>query len=417
MRIKIDKLVAGGQGLGRMENKVFFVWEVLAGEEAEVEITKSKKNFCEGRVSKIISAAKERIPAREQHYLSCSPWQILSWVEELKWKKLIAQENFSRLAKIELPDKLLIEADEKNQYHYRNRIEYNFIYGRGELHWALFERKTNDLRLIEECCLAKDELNAAAKKILIWLNTLDDRKSFSKMVILGNGRGEILAGLFVKSQVAKIQCPLLDEKIVGVAVFEERENGRAVLLDQQGQKFIEEIIKKTQLRFGLDSFFQVNVPLFTIAVNDMKKFVNKRDAVVDYFSGVGAIGLLLADKFKQGVLVEENNEAADFAEQNIALNKIENCAARRARAADAADLIGAESVLVLDPPRAGLEKVLVEKIVQIKPKRLIYLSCDIATQARDVSQLKEFYNLAFVKLYNFFPRTPHIECLCVLERK
>lgn len=417
MRLKIDKLVAGGQGLGRVENKVFFVWEVLAGEDVEVEVLKSKKNFCEGRVTKIVSPAKERIPAREQHYLACSPWQILSWAEELKWKKLITQENYSRLAKIDLPAELAIEAEENKQYHYRNRIEYNFIYGRGELHLALFERKTNDLRLIEECCLADEKLNAAAKNILAWLNTRADRKSFSKMVVRGAGGGQILAGLFAASRVDNIACPILDKNLVGISIFEEKEEGSYALLHEQGQTFLTEIIDNVELRFGLDSFFQINVPIFTKAVNDMKQFVNKRDKVIDFFSGVGAIGLLLADKFKQAILVEENPTAAEFAEQNIALNKIKNCEAKRSRAEEAVDLISEESVVILDPPRAGLEKSLIAKILQVKPKRLIYLSCDIATQARDISQLKEIYNLDFVKLYNFFPRTPHIECLCVLDRK
>ena len=159
------------------------------------------------------------------------------------------------------------------------------------------------------------------------------------------------------------------------------------------------------------------MPIFQIALTDIKKFIEVEDEVLDYYSGVGAISLTLASQFKRGILIEENEEAIEFTKRNISQNKITNCEIFQATAGEQATLIAANSVVVLDPPRAGLAKTLVDEILKIQPKRLIYLSCDIATQARDIARLKEKYELRFIKLYNFFPRTPHVECLCVLDKK
>ncbi len=414
--IKIEKLVAGGQGLARHDGCVYFVWDALPGEEVEVEVIKKKKNYAEAVVTKVISASPERIESREAHYLNCSPWQILSWPEELKWKKIIATENFLRLAKIELPADLQIVADKKNQYHYRNKIEFNFIYCRSELHLALFERKTNELRLVEECCLADEKLNDAAKNILAWLNTRVDAKNFQKLVVRGDSGGRILAGLYARNKISDFICPLLDKTLVGVSFFQWSGDDNWRLERQLGENYLAETINNIELRYGIESFFQINTLIFKIAIDDMAGFIDSNDSVLDFYSGVGSISLMLAKKFKTGQLIESNDEAAGFAEQNIELNKIKNCRAKRVRAEEAADLISAENVVLLDPPRAGLEKILTAEIIKKQPKRLIYLSCDIATQARDIAQLKDFYNLEFIKLYNFFPRTPHIESLVILDK-
>ncbi|MBT5338597.1 class I SAM-dependent RNA methyltransferase [Candidatus Falkowbacteria bacterium] len=416
LKIKIEKLIAGGQGLARHDGCVYFVWNVLPGEEVEVEVLKKKKNYAEAVVKKIISASEERVTPREEHYLNCSPWQILSWSEEVKWKKAIAVENFSRQAKIELPSDLQIVADKENQYHYRNKIEYNFVYKKGRLHLALFQRETNDLCPIDECCLAQNELNKVARSILEWLNSRADNEKFQKLVVRSDSRGRILVGLYIKGKIAKLNCPLLNKTLVGVRVFQLDDGGKWELGDYVGCSFLTESINGIELRFGVESFFQVNVPIFKLAIDDIAEFINRNDNVLDFYSGVGSISLPLAKKFRTAHLIESGEEALKFAEQNIDINRIDNCKASLMRAEEAVDLIGKGNVLILDPPRAGLEKSLIAEIIERQPKRLIYLSCDVATQARDLNILKEHYEIVFSRLYNFFPRTPHIESLIILDK-
>jgi 23S rRNA (uracil1939-C5)-methyltransferase len=179
---------------------------------------------------------------------------------------------------------------------------------------------------------------------------------------------------------------------------------------------LEEELFGTKLRYGLFSFFQVNVPIFKDALEDIGNFVDDTD-LVDYYSGVGSIGLALHDKCQKLTLVESNPEAVEYATENIKINKLKNCEAICKPAELIIDLITSDKTLIFDPPRAGLDKRIVEKVLAELPKKIIYLSCDLSTHARDIGLLKEKYNIKFLKLYNFFPRTAHIEGLCVLEKK
>lgn len=412
----IEKLVGGGQGLGRIDGKAVFVWGALPSEEVEVKILKDKKNFSEGIAEKILSASKERIMPKEEHYLSCSPWQILSWAEEMKWKKEIIKENFSRLAKVNLSE-IEIFGDEKTMYHYRNKIEYNFIYNSGKIQLAIFGRDTNELVAIDECCLGRKCLNVQAKKIVEWINKRADAKSFRKIVLRCNDKDEILTAIFVDEKIKINDCPLIYDNLKGVFVYFSDKERDSQLIYHIGKEFLTEKIMGVELRCGVDSFFQINVPIFCEALSDIGKFLSKSDEVIDFYAGVGAISLPLHDKFSRAMLVEENKEAIGLAGKNIAINKLYNCETVAGSVERKVNLIMPEHVLILDPPRNGLVKELLNEILIIKPKRLIYLSCDIATQARDFGLLKEKYKLTFIRAYNFFPRTPHVECLCVLELK
>jgi len=130
---------------------------------------------------------------------------------------------------------------------------------------------------------------------------------------------------------------------------------------------------------------------------------------------VGAIALPLAKKVKSAVLVESNEEAVGFAKENVKLNKLKNCKVVFSPTEKALDYIEKGKTIIFDPPRAGLHQKIIDRILEIKPKKIVYLSCNIATQARDLNLLSKGYKVKSIKLYNFFPRTPHIEGLAVLE--
>ncbi|MEK7083688.1 MAG: RsmD family RNA methyltransferase, partial [Patescibacteria group bacterium] len=165
------------------------------------------------------------------------------------------------------------------------------------------------------------------------------------------------------------------------------------------------------------SFFQINVPMFEQALADISTFTTDADILLDYYAGVGSIGLPLARTAKSCMLVEQNEDAARFAEKNIAENNISNTTAFCSVAERMTDYITGDATLIVDPPRAGLHEKLIQRILSEKPQKIIYLSCNLATHARDIGLLREAYTITSLKLYNFFPRTPHIEALCVLERK
>ncbi|MDD5043802.1 MAG: TRAM domain-containing protein [Patescibacteria group bacterium] len=421
IRVKIEKLVFGGQGLGHFDGRVVLAWNALPGEEVEVEIIRKKKNYLEGVARNIISPSPDRVLTQESHFISCSPWQILSFNKENFWKKAIAKETYKKIGKFSWEGELEIVSDERAQYGYRNKMEYSFCADDNkEISLAFFERATNKLRPIEGCVLADKTLARAAEETTAWLKENSFLSGGLKTLILrSNLQGERLGALFVKDDLARLP-ESAPQGLRGFQIYFSRGNNPSSLpeklLYESGEKFLEEQLLVSKLRYGALSFFQINIPLFEKALGDISLFLDSKNSVVDYYSGVGSISLPLADKFFEAVLVDNNEEAIGYAEENIKLNGRGHCRAVLSPAEKMAGFITPEKVIIFDPPRAGLHPKIAKKVLEEKPRRIIYLSCNLATQARDVGEfLRGGYELKFLRLYNFFPRTPHIEGLCVLE--
>lgn len=408
-KIKIEKLVFGGQGLGRVDNKVVFVWNALPGEEVVFDYTTQKKNFAEGVAREILISSPDRVVAKEDHFLSCSAWQILSWEKELQYKKELAKEIYKKNGDIIISDLEIVSDDQ--QYNYRNKIEYHFVEKDGQISLAIFLPESHEVVPVAECELARPELNVVAQDILVWLQTEKiSVQNLQKIILRCNQTGQVLVGLFLKKKFNFINYPELKNNLVGFSLWQK--SFRDDLIYTVGQDYLEEKVGDVKLRFGLSSFFQINVPVFYQALLDIKKFVNSEDKIIDYYAGVGAIGLSVGAQ----ELVESNREAVEYAKINITLNKIK-AEAVCSSSERMIDLIATDKTIILDPPRAGLDKLVIEKILTEKPLKIIYMSCNLATQARDLGLLKDAYNIKFAKLYNFFPRTPHFEGLVVLEVK
>lgn len=418
VRIKVEKLVFGGQGLGRVDNKVVFLWNALPGEEVVFNYTNNKKNFAEGLAIEILLPSSDRVEPKEDHFLSCSQWQILAWEKELQYKKELSQEIYKKNGDLNISSLEIVSDD--NQYNYRNKIEYNFIEENGNISLAIFLPESHQRVKVDRCELARKELNIVAEDILDWIVEKEiGIMDLRKIILRVNQKGEVLAGLFINQKLNLKDYPELKNNLVGFSVFQKSFKGD-VLLYTAGQDYLEEEILGKKLCYGLFSFFQINVPIFQKALGDISNFINQDDEVIDYYCGVGSIGLPLSTKMQTLSLVESNKEAVEYAKQNIDLNKLNtknNLEVFCQPAEKIIDLINSQKVIILDPPRAGLDKTIIERIIWEKPKKIIYLSCNIATQARDLGLLKDMYEIKFSKLYNFFPRTPHVEGLIILEAK
>lgn len=419
MQVKIEKLVFGGQALGRIENKIAFIWGALPGEEVEFKAIRKKSNFIEGVVTKILTASPHRIEPKDDHYLSCSPWQALTYGMENEWKKTIAEETYRKIGGFKDLDLELVASDE--QYEYRNKIEYNFAEKNGNLYLAFHDRGTHNLRALEKCVLADKLIQKASADLIEELRKGSVPLSALKSLIVRSDSKGAAAALFVtdKDYLNKFYVPNVSE-LKGFEVYYSNPLSPASvptqLLFSTGDAELEEVINDVRLKFGLLSFFQINPPIFQKALNDISKFVSG-ERVIDYYSGVGAISLPLHDKYKNAVLVEENAEAVDFAIKNLAINNFTNIEVQNILAEDSKIEITKKDVVILDPPRTGIHKRMLSHLLESEPKRIIYLSCGLDTHARDIASLSEKYKPVFWKLYNFFPRTPHIEGLCVLEKK
>lgn len=421
-RVVIEKLVFGGQGLGRIGNKVAFVWGGLPGEEVEFNVTKKKKQFIEGVVSQIITRSPERIDPIESHYLSCSPWQTMSVDAENNWKVTIAKETYQRVGGLQF-DNLTIISDAE-PFHYRNKIEYSFAATEeGKAMFAFHERGLFwSVHRLQNCALATQAINKTAETVLVWVNTegipVDALKN---LVVRSNTKGETIAALFIKTKPKFSHFPERSGAWKGFHIYFSNPLSPAAvpteLLRADGDVYLVETIQGTKLRYGLLSFFQVNVPVFEKTLSDMRLYTEGATEVVDYYAGVGSIGLSIAGKSQSLKLVENNAEAAMFAEENRVLNGLEHAEVHLVSAENETSFITPTATVIVDPPRAGLDKRMVRALLETKPERILYLSCDLATQARDCKELVAEYTPVFSQLYNFFPRTPHIEGLIVLERK
>jgi 23S rRNA (uracil1939-C5)-methyltransferase len=303
-------------------------------------------------------------------------------------------------------------------------MEYSFTSDKnGKISLAFFKRGTHRLIPIDFCKLAVPEINKVAKKIVIWLNQNSVPLEILKSIVLRtNNKEQVIAGLFIKENFSFKNYPPLQNPLIGFHIYFSNPLSPASVVDEElfkeGQNFLDVNIRETTLKYGLLSFFQVNLPLFEIVLNDISRFLDPKKSLIDYYSGVGAISIPLNSYYKDCILIDSEQEAINFALENIKTNNLEDkCKVLKSLVEKATQLIEKNKIILFDPPRAGLHKKIIKKILIEKPVRIVYLSCNLSTQARDIQLLQSEYKVKFLRLYNFFPRTPHIEGLCVLDRK
>lgn len=420
--MKIEKIVNGGQGLAHTDDLTVFVWNALPGEEVEVEYLSKRKGIAEAVATKITSPSPDRIEPKEPFFLSSSPWQIVKPEAEDVLKQTIAVETYGRNGGLILqaePPKII--SDAKNAFGYRNKIEFSFCEKDGQMSLAFFGRGTKIRHSVTGSLLAEPIINEVGAHILSWINEVKiPLRSLKSLIIRSNGTGQAIAALFIKDKLEFTHFPTTDVKLLGFHLYYSTHKSPAsvptALLHSTGQDYLIADILGTKLKFGLLSFFQINIPIFTQAVKDIAAFIGPDQPVLDFYSGVGAISLPLAKNRPRTILVESNEEAAQYAKANLALNNLSNAEVHCLPAEKITELIDSESIVIVDPPRAGLHDKVTLQLLNKLPPKIVYLACDLATQARDVHRLSEAYHPVFIKLYNFFPRTPHIEGLVVLER-
>jgi 23S rRNA (uracil1939-C5)-methyltransferase len=422
--VTIEKLVFGGQGIATCGGKKIFVWNALPGEEVRAIVYKSKRSYSEAVAVEIISPSTERRAHREEHFLSCSPWQIMTSAYEAEWKKKIALEMYAHIGLIDSIEDIQWYNDPAYSYGYRNKMEYSFTEsetGKG-LSLAFFERGRHCKRPIPDCELAIPALNDAARFICSWLNKHSfPRRSLKSLVLRANEESEVIAALFIKDKVSVLKMPALNECFKGFSIYYSDPRSPASrpdeLLRKCGDDTITTDIDNTILRYGLHSFFQINLLAFRSVLTDIKKFLDPAKPLVDFYAGVGALSIPLKDYFSKCTAVEINAEAVMYATDNARINGLTDYFVHQASTEKALEYITPEATILFDPPRAGLHTKIISRLLNEKPSQILYMSCNISTQARDIQALLAIYRPVFIKLYNFFPHTPHIESVCILKLK
>lgn len=424
VELTLDRIIGGGQAIGTLENgKKCLVWGGLPGEKVAVQITKKKSHFVEGIVTEVITPSSERIaPHDPDSYLSTSPWQIMDFAAEAHYKSALIEEAFE-LHDIVLPNAITTWSDEVG-YGYRNKIEYSFWYDEDtdQLGFAFFRRGTHGKIPVSGTSLATPALEQAARTVLVGLNTVHaDGRHLKTLLVRTNRAGQSAWQLYVKEHDFDWQAlidALGDDAKYGEIIYSNPKSPASVITERlyRGSDIVlEDTILDVPFRYATEGFFQINLPVYEQALRDMQQWVESGKPVIDLYSGVGTIGLTIGGD--NVTLVEINEHAVREMQQNIESLGKTGAQAVLAASENALDHISGNATVILDPPRAGLHEKVIEQLLESAPQRIIYLSCNPVTQARDVARLAETYGIRHHQGYNFFPRTPHIEHLVILDKK
>ncbi|MDB5175329.1 MAG: putative methyltransferase [Candidatus Saccharibacteria bacterium] len=411
--VTIEKLVHGGQGLGTLpDGRRVFVWNALPGETVQVRIIKAKRSYAEAIAEQITKPSAERIAPQEENYLSTSPWQIMSFAAENQHKKAIVEELFGH-EKVVLPAMPeTIHGDQ--EWQYRNKMEYSFWGDDEGLHLALHQRGSHGKQIVSGSKLALPAIDAAANAIAKQLSDLNTRAGDLKTIMVRTSEnGKAVGALFTK--LPKFSQLTLPPELKGLRVYHSNPKSPASvptqLLYELGDTTLSDKILDATLSYDPIGFFQANLPVFRRVVERINSVIDTKNDVIDFYSGVGSIGLSVKGTT---ALVETDAAAVAMARQNVGDQDIKVV---EATAETALDYITPGCTLIVDPPRAGLHHKVVSQILATRPSQLIYLSCNPATQARDLALLQASYSIELFEVYNFFPKTPHIETLAVLKLK
>lgn len=413
--VEIEKLVHGGQGLGTLpDGRKVFVWGALPGERVRVRILKNKKSYAEGIADGILQSSPLRVPEREENYLATSPWQIITFDAENDYKKRIVRELFIQ-AHVSLPDFQITTAGD--DWHYRNKMEYSFWGDEGGLHLALHNRGSHHKAIVRGSELAMPALDKAARAVLSELQRHNLRAGDLKTIVVRCSQdGQAAAALFVKPETfIKLVLP---EGVKGLRVYHSNPKSPAsvptALLYELGDATLSDYLQGREFTYDVDSFFQVNLQIFDQALARIKENFADQSALVDMYAGTGSIGLSVAGRAVE--LVELDPATAAMARVNAAASSLE-ARVVEASGEKALDYITPDRPVIFDPPRAGLHDKVVARTLEVLPPKIAYLSCNPATHARDLAALSKAYSITYFEAFNFFPHTPHIETLAILERK
>lgn len=421
--LEFEKIAGEGKALGHSEGKVIFCYGVLPGETARVITKYEKKNFAEAELLEIIKPSPRRVKPAEDHYMCCSPWQVMDYSLQAEIKQQLIEEAFMQTMRI--PVKLDKFYAAQEHFGYRTKVEYSFAGEPGNISLAFHKRGNwrEKIQLPDGCALLGHKTNAAAFAVLKKMNEKKLSCEDVKTLIIRETKntGECIASLFVTKE--DIDFPAPDEAGLDgfILVYSDPKISSSVttkIIKQTGKDYLTEEILGKKISFGFDCFFQNNIPLFTEALKEMKAATFPCKKLVDLYSGVGIIGLAVGDCAQTLLSVEASPASAKFAPLNAEQNGIKNFrhVCSLSEKADAGQFEGTD-ILVVDPPRSGLHQKVVNHILEIQPKKLIYLSCNPITQGRDASLLMEKYNLIRCAGFDFYPNTPHAESLMIFERE
>ena len=439
INVKCVDFTFDGQGLAKDKNKrTYFVPSLLIDEEAEIEVLYHKKDYDIGKIKKITKLSPYRINPKCPCATACGgcSFQNLLYEKELEYKRKVAINTLKSIAKIDVKNPSIIGMEEP--YYYRNKIQVPFGYDKQKrLVYGFYRLKSHDIVPISECVIESKEHVSILKSIKDLMLSMkinaygeDKDEGILRHVLIRVGKvsKEIMVVLVVKEKQFKNKGVFVKELVklnpeITTVIYNYNERRTNVILGEKeevayGRGFIFDSLLGINFKISSKSFYQVNhdqcEKLYSLAIS--KAHLTKEDEILDAYCGIGTIGLI-ASKYVKNVLgVEIVKEAIEDAIQNAKLNNIKNAIFIVSDAKDVM-LKKAYDCVFVDPPRKGLDPKFLKGIMNSHPKKIVYISCDVGTLARDLSILKKNYNIESIDFIDMFPRTFHVETVAYLELK
>lgn len=433
MKITFKKIGINGEGIGYVDRKPVFCDGVLPGETAEVEIIDQKQNYAKAKLKEILKKSPNRVDVTYPFYIEegC-PLMIMKYDAQLTYKKNLLAESLYKYAHIRSHFIRNMNGSE-NTIEYRTQCKLPVQESQGPLTTGMYVPGTNHYHPIKYSIIQTRELERIRKQVLGILNSTHVRDYDAKMK-----RG--LRYIVIRTIKGISQCTLVTghtkipqeaiERIMGIdgmtGLFQSINTdpkapnifgSSTVLL--AGKPSMPITLGDITLNLSPESFFQLNIEqaekLYRTAISK----IDPCDTLVEAYCGVGAMSLLAHKKAKNIIGIESIPDAVKNATANAEANGIKNCSFICADAADGLLKTACRheiDTLLVDPPRSGMDRKMIEAILKVKPRKIIYISCSPSTLAKNLNDLKHQYHPVTIIPYDLFPHTPHVESITVLER-
>ncbi len=433
-----------GEGITKINNFTIFIPGAIKNEKVKILIIKVNKTYAFGKIIEILKKSPYRVDSKCSKYKKCGGCNLrhIDYNETLTIKQSIIQNLVNKTLKEKIEVKEVIGME--NPYNYRNKLQYPIgLNKKGESIMGIFAKRSHEIIQIDNCLIQNKRSSEIANEIYKFIynnkisvyneNTLNGL--FRHVVIkIGVATGQVMCILIINEDnipKEKELVNILIKKFPDIKTIVKNINTKNtnVILGNKnvniyGDGYIFDYLGGYTFKISAMSFYQTN-PIQTKFLYDYaikKAKLNNEDIVLDLYCGIGTISIFTSKYVKKVYGIETVFEAVKDGIENIKLNNIENCEFINGNVEDIIeDLVNKKHILpdviFVDPPRKGLDNFTIETILKIKTKKIIYISCNPSTLARDLYKLKELYNIEEIQPVDMFPFTSHVECVAVLQLK
>ena len=399
METKILRLNNEGEGIASLDGKLCFIKGALPDELVNIEIVEDKGNYFIGKLLNVVTPSENRVIPKCPYYDKCGGCELMHQVnnKNLEFKQDKVKGIFKKICELDINPEIY----SFNELNYRNKVTLKV--SNNEL--GYYEEKTHNIVDIDKCLLLDNSIN---KVITILRSFIQNKNHNISEIMIRSISNEIMISFDNLNPVYKNELlGLFHNESIYI-------NGELV----SGNKRLIEIIEDYKFYVSPESFFQVNTVTFKELYRYVISKLDNEETALDLYSGTGTISILMSNYFNKVYGIEVSHSSIEDANENLELNNISNVEFIEGKVEDKIDLLKELKVdtVIMDPPRSGSDNRSLISIMKINPKKIIYISCNPVTLARDYNVLKEQYSLKSIDLFDMFPQTSHVECVCLLER-